>query len=78
MTDVAHPHRNGGWRTAVIGGLSAMSLLFAGWMLNEAATERRAMEARINANESALAALRESVRNLQVQVYELRQEQRKR
>ena len=78
MTDVASPHRNGGWRNAVIGAFGGISLLFAGWMLNEAATERRSLEARISSDESRLASLEADVRNLRLAIYELRQEQRKR
>ena len=69
-----HPHRNGSWRNTVIGVFGGVSMLFGGWMLNEVATERRAMEARINALESREATLEEAVRGLRTQVYELRRQ----
>lgn len=67
-------HRNGGWRNTVIGAFGGLSLLLGGWMLNEAATERRSMEAKIDANRNDLAEMKAEIRNLKVTVYEMRRE----
>lgn len=72
MTDGLHPHRNGSWRNALIGAFGGIMMLFAGWMLNEVATERRALEGRINALEKQQATDGEALRGLRAQVYELR------
>ena len=58
-------------------------MLFTGWMLTEAATERRSMETRINQSENKISALEESIRNLresqrrlELTVYEMRRERK--
>lgn len=75
MTD-QHPHRNGSWRNALIGAFGGICMLFGGWMLNEAATERRSLNTIANNNRTRIAVLEKEVESLTQRVTALEQGKR--